>query len=582
MSKLSKSVMFRGISDMKTGYWFIMLSLAFILLSIRDVLFAWALAGVVDKALTGDTTSVIHYLWMLGGAALLSVPLQIFAAYSDYRFSVFGVRNFLAKNVLKLIHIPEPYMESHHSSDLVSRMTGDVSRVQDFMCGELELMQCCVFYALVPFFFLLTFNLPLTLIAFGVLPPLMLLLNRLTKPVQGMAKEVSMEQAKTLRFAQDALSAPEVVKSYAMEEEMDKRFAGAQKFVIGKVLVQKKREAAVSSINLVFSFLPRIILALSGCYFVVRGQISIGILLAFVQLSDSGIGLMSYGDRMLLQIRQCNAALKRIYEAVDMESERSGGEVAQEASGENYIEFKNVDFSYENREDTLSGLNFSVHKGEKVALVGSSGCGKSTVVKLIQGFYSPDAGKVMVQGLDVDKWDLIGLRSRMALVLQDAFLFPGTLRDNIACGNENVTMLEIEEAIRAAGLEDFIKEQAQGIEGKVLQQGSNLSGGQRQRITIARAMLRNAPILLMDEATSALDAQTEQEVKVAIDKLMEDRTSLIVSHRLATIRNADRILVMDGGKVVEEGTFNQLMEKGGLFYSLFASQTSICLEEVLI
>ena len=277
---------------------------------------------------------------------------------------------------------------------------------------------------------------------------------------------------------------------------------------------------------------------------------------------------------LITAVRSNVACIKRIFEIWDIPSEREdGSNFNTENKGDiPVIALENVDFSYNEENNLFKGLDFKVYEGEKIALVGSSGCGKSTVLKLITGFYTPDTGKIKIYGHDISEWKLEGLRSTMSEVLQDNYLFPDTILKNISYGKEDAGMEEVEMAARSAYIYDFIQTLPNKYDTLVGERGVRLSGGQRQRVAIARALLKNAPILLLDEATSALDTESEKEVQIALEKLMAGRTTLVIAHRLSTIKNADRILVMDNGKIVEIGTHNELISRDSLYSQLYNNQ----------
>ena len=240
------------------------------------------------------------------------------------------------------------------------------------------------------------------------------------------------------------------------------------------------------------------------------------------------------------------------------------------SSGKGTIFFDDVTFAYPARPDlpALHGVTFQVSPGETVAIVGPSGAGKSTVFSLILRFYDPDSGKVVIDGVDISEADPAAVRARIAIVPQDVTIFAASVRDNIAFGRPGASGAEIEQAARDALADEFIERLEKGLDTQVGERGVTLSGGQRQRIAIARAILRDAPILLLDEATSALDAGSETLVQTALERLMKDRTTIVIAHRLATVLRADRILVMDHGRIVEEGTHESLVSKGGIYAGL--------------
>ena len=266
-------------------------------------------------------------------------------------------------------------------------------------------------------------------------------------------------------------------------------------------------------------------------------------------------------------------AIERVFEMIDMPIQIDEKENAKEMKTlEKGIEFKNVDFSYTPEKQILKNINLTIQKGQTVALVGNSGGGKSTIISLIPRFYDVENGEILIDGENLKNLSTHSVREQIAVVFQDNFLFSGTIRDNILLGKPNATETEIQNAIKSACLSDFIASLETGLDTEIGERGVLLSGGQKQRIAIARAFLKNAPIVILDEATSALDNKSEAIVQQAIDNLMKDRTVIVIAHRLSTIQNADKIVVLNEGEIVEEGSHQTLLDKKEAYYTLYQAQ----------
>ncbi len=316
-----------------------------------------------------------------------------------------------------------------------------------------------------------------------------------------------------------------------------------------------------------------------GSIFRTRGEITVGTMLAGVRLSGGALWIFHGLGNFIRNIQESLAGADRIFEIMDAPKEELRGEdsAGKVDSGEKCAEkrilvFQDVSFGYQDRNPVFSGLNFSVRKNEVVALVGSSGGGKSTLLKLLLGFYNADAGKILLYGRSLHHYSLTELRSCFAYVPQNTYLFDGTIGENISYGSPGASPERIEECARSANAHDFITGLSEGYDSVVGERGVHLSGGQRQRIAIARALLKDAPILLLDEATASLDSESEQEVQKALEVLMRDRTVIVVAHRLSTVRKADRILVMESGRIVEEGSHEELIERNGRYAELYSLQ----------
>jgi subfamily B ATP-binding cassette protein MsbA len=269
-------------------------------------------------------------------------------------------------------------------------------------------------------------------------------------------------------------------------------------------------------------------------------------------------------------VQQASASAQRVFDLLDTAGERRGG--VKPASFEREIRFENVCFEYEPGEPVLRDVSFTARRGEVVAIVGSSGAGKTTLVDMVPRFYEPVRGRVTIDGVDTAEMSLPSLRALMGIVTQETILFNDTVYNNIAYGSPSATREDVERAARAANAHDFIRQMPRGYETVVGDRGAQLSGGQRQRLAIARAILRDPRILIFDEATSALDSESERLVQDAMDRLLAGRTTLVIAHRLSTIRHADRILVLDRGRVAEQGTHAELMERRGVYHRLYQLQ----------
>ena len=266
-------------------------------------------------------------------------------------------------------------------------------------------------------------------------------------------------------------------------------------------------------------------------------------------------------------------AIERVFEMIDMEVKIHEDENKKNMpSLKKEIEFKNVNFSYTDEKQILKDINLTIPKGKTVALVGNSGGGKTTVVNLIPRFYDTNEGEILIDGTNIKDLSLKSLRDNIAVVFQDNFLFSGTIRDNIMLGKQNATDKEVQKAIQMACLDEFITSLENGLDTEIGERGVLLSGGQKQRIAIARAFIKNAPIVILDEATSALDNKSEAIVQQAIDNLMKDRTVIVIAHRLSTVQNADKIIVINSGEIVESGTHQELLDKKEAYWALYQAQ----------
>lgn len=321
--------------------------------------------------------------------------------------------------------------------------------------------------------------------------------------------------------------------------------------------------------------LGTVFVIIMGGRLIVTGEVSIADIVGFIAYLGMFYGPVKSFSGLVEMAGQASAGLKRVFEVLDKDEdvqEKRHAVSMPRAKGQ--ISFQNVTFAYEDGAPVLEKLNLTVEPGRTVALIGTTGVGKSTVASLVNRFYDPQAGSIQVDGIDIRDVTLTSLRDNISMVLQDTFLFDGTVYDNIAYGWKDATQEDVLAAAKAAGAHDFIERMEQGYDTVIGERGVRLSGGQKQRLSIARAILRNAPILILDEATSALDTKTEHEIQQALDEISKDRTTLVIAHRLSTIRHADQIVVLDGSGIAEQGTHDELLGRGGIYAHLYATQAS--------
>jgi ABC-type multidrug transport system fused ATPase/permease subunit len=305
----------------------------------------------------------------------------------------------------------------------------------------------------------------------------------------------------------------------------------------------------------------------------ITGTLTFGEIFAFINLLNFVVNPMGSIPRLVASISESVGASQRIFDVLDHELERSSGTITQPTDLAGIvISFKDLSFAYQEGTPVLERISFDVKTGEQIAIVGPSGSGKSTLLKLLLGFYPVQNNRIFLLGEDLNNWQLEAARQQMAFVAQDTYLFPVDAKENIACGWLGAKQKEIEQAATAANIHNFIQTLPEGYQTPVGERGTRLSGGQKQRLSLARAILKDAPVLLLDEPTSALDSESEALVQEALDRFMAQRTSIVIAHRLSTIKNADRVLVLDEGCIIQQGTHDELLAEGGLYQELYQKQ----------
>ncbi len=454
---------------------------------------------------------------------------------------------------------------------LISRITNDVNLVQGTVSGAITGMLkhplTIIGLAGVAFYR----DWMLATVAFFILPAAIIPIYKFSLKIRKVTIKGQEMMARLTNVIQETTTGIRIVKAFNMEAYEKKRFREENDRYVRQVMKRVRVRALSSPVMEVIGGAVVCFIVFLGSYYVTRGY-SIGKLASFL----SALLLIYRPMRSLVEtnniLQEGLAASTRIFELLDQKPHVAEREGAKSLPGvEESIEFKNVSFTYEN-DQVLGGLNLKVHAGEVVALVGSSGGGKTTLVNLLPRFYDVTEGQILIDGIDIREFSLKSLRDQIGIVTQQTILFNDTVRHNIAYGSLDKSEEEIMAAARAANAHDFILNLPDGYDTVIGEQGVKLSGGERQRIAIARAILKNAPILILDEATSSLDSESELEVQKALEKLMAHRTVFVIAHRLSTIRKAGRILVVQGGQIVEEGDHKRLMSLGGEYRRLYRIQ----------
>jgi len=467
-----------------------------------------------------------------------------------------------------LQNLPLSFFSQANTGDLISRITSDTQTIQGILNNAISTSirdPLTIISLLVWNFYQ---NPRLTLLSMIVLPLCILPISIYSRKVRRSARAMQTHAAELSKLMHESFTGNRVVKAYNLEGTMLEQFrATTQKYVGHIMRVVRANEIPGSAME----FLGSVGIA-AVIFFVDRSQTRPGDFLSFIGSIYVMYAPIKNVTRLYNQIHQAEAASARVFELLAIQNEivDPPHPVPLNAAGAE-VRFENVDFSY-GEKVVLRGINLTVKPGQLVALVGGSGSGKTTLVNLLPRFYDPQQGVVRIGGTNIKEVSIAELRRQIAIVTQETILFHDTIRSNIAAGTRSVTDAQIEAAARAANAHDFIMEKPEGYNTIVGEKGVMLSGGQRQRISIARAILKNAPILILDEATNALDAESERTVQIELEKLMLGRTTICIAHRLSTIQKADVIVVMNEGRVMEAGRHAELIQRGGVYQRLYEIQ----------
>ncbi|MGA2430767.1 MAG: ABC transporter ATP-binding protein [Candidatus Acidiferrum sp.] len=570
----------------------VLISLAMLLQMAATVAMPWPLKVVLDNVvgehkLPGWLSNALRP-FMSGGskmeiaaaAAIALVVIALIGAVASYiaNYYTASVGQWVANDLRirtydHLQHLSLHYYSTHDLGTLLSTITEDVQTIQAFASAStlgifVDLLT--IGGMLVIMFFL---NWDFTLIAVAITPFVLLMISRFKKAVKKATKEVRKQQSEIVTVVQRGLESIKVVKAFGRQDLEEQELSMVSKATVDAALRARRVKALLSpAVTVIVSLCTAFVLWRSSAL-ILKGTMTAGALTVFLAYLAQFFKPVKDLATMTNSIAQTAVGVERvraILEADDVISEKPSARDPNVLRGD--IDFDRVSFGYNQETQVLNDVSFKIKAGQMIGIVGPTGSGKSTIVGLIPRFYDPIAGKIAIDGIDSRDYKLRGLRSQIAYVLQETVLFRGTVADNIAYGKGNATRDEIVAAAKLANAEEFIAKMPHGYETMVGDRGDTLSGGQRQRIGIARAIIRNSPILLLDEPTAALDSESEKLVIDALTKLMRGRTVITIAHRLSTIRDADKILVMKDGGLAEEGSHERLMLLGGLYAELYNAQ----------
>lgn len=573
-----KNPFFRLLADCRRQWgWLSMFILIYFLAGLFKSRIALQFGNMTDAALTEGPEAAFVYVRPLVVLLILELVRGVLtyivvAQTTERMFFDMKIRIFEKLNRLRT----ETIERRLRSGDVVTRVNSDLNSLCEDLAGQYTWFARVFFTAVIAFVSCVMLSRELSLVYFILMPPTLWLINRISRPMKEKQKKALQGISSGMNLAGEALGAAVTVKAYGLEQEMDSRFSTCMDQASEQETANERLSARMLSVRYVGVVLPMALMLFAGVWLVQEGRVTPGTVIAFSSLCGSVRGLLEITNSILKTWRRSLAAAERIYEILDLEEERFEGVLqANEESGVPVICARKLEFSY--REDTpvLRELSMEVKTGESVALVGESGCGKSTVLKLLCGFYelpSRTEGSLLLWGIPAQKWEPGAIREKIALVGQDSFLFQDSIRNNVSCGRMGVSEEAVIRALRDADIWSFVESLPEGLDTRIGDGGLQLSGGQRQRIAIARAFLKDAPLLILDEPTSALDEEAEREIQKSLDRLSEGRTSVIVTHRLYTLKNVDKIYVLDKGRVAEQGSWEALLQEKGAFYRLLTLQ----------
>jgi ATP-binding cassette subfamily B protein len=545
----------------------------------------WPLKVVVDNVLGGHPLAA-PWLGSMPPRELLIAAcvvlvlvyalLGAFSVSSNYASISVGqrmVNDFRSELYAHLSRLSLAFHSRREVGDLLYRLTSDTFAIQTLtMNGFFPILTSLVL--LVGMVVVMARLDPLlTAVSLGVVPFLFLSISRLSTRITTLSTDARVKESAFWSVAQRTMGAIRVIQAFTTEEEEHGRF------------VERSSESLAANLRLytfqsIYSAFVNVLIAVGtalvlwiGASHVLDGTLTIGAVLVFTSYLASLYAPINSLTQTWSLIQGAKVGAERVFEILETQPDlRDGTRPLARGEVHGAVTFEDVKFGYDESRLVLTGVTFHARAGDVIALVGATGAGKTTLVSLIPRFYDPIDGRVLLDGIDVREFQLRGLRQQVAMVLQQPLVFPTTVRENVAYGRPDATPEQIAEAVRLAQLDDFLARLPEGLDTVVGESGATLSGGEQLRITIARAILRDAPLLILDEPTAALDADTEARVMQGLERLMEGRTTFVIAHRLSTVRRADVILVLENGRVVEQGDFRTLVARGGLFARLHRTQ----------
>lgn len=562
------------------AYWGFLIAamIAIVIATIAGFYTPWALREFTNIASKGSDDFAKEAL-RIGLLLLLSTATQAICSsasgYMNHHAALHYVADLRTTLYGKLQYMSLCYYSKSRTGDLTGRVVNDAMEAERLLAHVIPDFVVNILTFIGVGVLLFSINVKLAIVSLITIPFLIGITIWQSKKIAPVWKENSKVRGELSGTVQDNLSGIKEIQIFNRQDYERKKVSKLSLLHAKAYLKASFFFETTFPLLAFFTALGTVVVIIFGGQLVSKGEVTIADIVGFVMYLGMFYNPVNTFSRLVEMAGESTAGLRRVFEVIDEDldvTELANATKLNRVKGN--IEFKNLSFSYDAHTPILNNINLSIQAGQTIALVGATGVGKTTFASLLNRFYDPQEGAVFLDGVDIKKVTLASLRNNISMVLQDTFLFNGTIYENIVYGHKDADKEQVIQAAKAAKIHDFINELEQGYDTVIGERGVRLSGGQKQRLSIARAILRNAPILILDEATSALDTKTEKEIQRALEEISKERTTFVIAHRLSTIRKADKIVVLDGTKIVQIGTHEELLHSGGLYAKLHATQAS--------
>lgn len=542
---------------------------------ISPLLIGFATTAIFDGINSGNM-NLEYIINLLITVVILYVVSAVFSYLQSYL--LLDITTDISYNlrrdlIEKITHLSMGDLDSNTRGDILSRITNDVDSLQSGIVQTFNQLLTGVITIIGVTAMMLSINIWMTLATIVLVPIAFFIIFKVTKFSQDYYLKQLEYRGRLNGQIEESFTGHEIIRSFNQEESSMEVFNDENENWYEQEWKSKFFSSLSGPLVHFISNLQYVIISVLGAVMVLQNAISVGDILAFIQYSKNFTTPIEQITRIMNMIQTAMAASERIFEFLEINVEENPSEEKIMGINEG-ISFENVSFGYSEDELVIRDLSFNVKKGEKIAIVGETGAGKTTIVKLLMRFYDVNSGEIKIDGVNINEYDKHSIRSLVGMVLQDTWLFNDTIFNNIRYGKLDATRKEVMEASREAHADTFIMQSPEGYEMMLNEDADNVSHGQKQLLTIARTILSNKQILILDEATSSVDTRTEKLIQKAMDRLMEDRTSFIIAHRLSTVRDADNIIVIENGHIIEQSTHEELLEQKGYYYNTLNSQNS--------